>query len=277
MALKSDFLNLQPDVYINSLNLYAYNPDIASTGGSVRTFYGHLCSNALENYLNAFVHPAGATVTSGQTVLSLRAGTLQQNDQNIIVQLVSTNTYFVNWSNVNFAIVCANLDWANLPEEILFDLGSLVSGRVPAQFFKSLYFYVKPTLYEPVTRMADLVIDGRLGLLEGLYITQNDQWAVFGFQNFDLRDTMTPIDRVHLKVAISAPVSSAVASTASPFAARKFCAYADPTYMFADLDRSIKLGAADLEVLATDRKVCSLIFLLNVLFFLILTKKIFCV
>lgn len=246
---KTDFVKLLDDAYINRLYLCMYNPFI-STSGKAYSFYGNYCYNALENYVNSFIYPS--LPVSNETVLNLRDGTLT-NSSDVIVQLVNTNTYVVTHLQTSITVVCANLDWQNLPENIYFDIGSLLkSTTVPiSPFIKSLFFYLKPSLYETTTPIPAITKGSHGAFLEGLYYSADGSWAIYGFANIELRDTLTSEDMFYLKFLISQPVALA---TPSVFAARKYCVWNDPVFLFADLDRSIKYGASDLDVISTNRK-----------------------
>lgn len=251
---KTDFVKLLDDAYINKLYMCMYNPFISSAGAE-SVFYGNYCYNALENYINSFLYPNNAVPPSTETILNLRDGTLI-NSSDIIVQLVNSSTYVVSYAAQSVTIVCANLDWQALPEDIFFDVGSLLKNTdIPvATVVKNMFFYVKPTLYEPTTPLPAVTNGAHVGLLEGLYYSADGAWAIYGFANIELRDTLTSDDMFFLKFALSRPVDASVSIKASVFATRKYCIWRDPLYMFADLDRSIKFGAGDVDVLATNRK-----------------------
>lgn len=251
---KTDYIKMLDDAYINKLYMCMYNPYISSPGVA-STFYGNYCYNALENYVNSFVYPQNSIPPSTETILNLRDGTLL-NSNDIIVQLVNSSTYVINYGAQTVTVVCANLEWQNLPEDVFFDVGSMLKNAdIPvAASVKNMYFYVKPTLYEPTTALNTVTDGSHVGLLEGLYYSADGDWAFYGFANIELRDTLTPEDLFFLKFTLSRPVDVKIATKASVFVTRKYCVWRDPLYMFADLDRSIKYGAADIDIVSTNRR-----------------------
>ncbi len=251
---KSEYQPVIPDVFINKLALFIYNPFMNSSSQSFQ-FFGHYCFNALVNYLNSHLFLTNPGGSSEDVILNLKTGLVETpvTDRTPVITLKSPNIYQIQHNDINTQLYCANMNWTTLPEVLYLHLGPLLRNRlVPFQILKKLFFYIRPVWDRsaPVPSITDNT--GRIGDNEGLYITQDGQWVIHGFANAEI-DTLDKANYNLLKIGVSLPVDNALATRATVFIRNKFCTIHDPLFLYADLDKTIKYTAIDLEVLGTNK------------------------
>lgn len=255
LTIKSNFEKIPDNLYINNLTMYMYNPYIASN--SPELFYGSLCYNALENFLNSFIYPPNVQLplpTKG--ILNLRTGFLNGPFDGVTVQLINASSYVITYTGgISFELISSNLPWADLPEDYTLNLIQILQQtRIPLRFVKTLFFYMAPTASEDVTIIPGLNANGYQGVVEGQFLSINADWVVYGIGFVDLKRWLTSTDLSELKLALSLPIDTTIKSQFSPFILKRFCYVSDPLYQFMDMDRSLKMGAKDIEFHFTNKQ-----------------------
>lgn len=250
---KSEYFYVGSNSLVNEIALMPANPMF----NSGRTFYGNYSMNALTNFLNTCVYTYDAQYQpSIDVLLNLRTGTTINLPNGWALQVVNSDTYLftVTALNLKLLIVCVGIDWASLPEDVFFDLYAFVNNAnlVPVQLLKNIFFYVKQASLEVITPTGIVSSGGNQGFVEGLYLSQNTQWALYGFQRQDFVDVLTPDERNMFKLAISMPVLSSNSKT-NVFALGKMLVINDPFYQFFDLDKTLRIGCDSLTTRYSDK------------------------
>ena len=255
MTVKSNFEKIPDNLYVNSLTLYMANPYVA--GNSPELFYGSLCYNALENFLNSFIYPPNVQLPlPDKGILNLRTGFLNNPFDGVTVQLLNASSYVITYEGgIYFELISANLPWADLPEDYSLNLIQLLQQKkIPVKYIKTLFFYMAPTASEDVTEIPNLNVNGYQGIVEGQFLSLAGDWVIYGIGFVDLKRWIGDTEMAELKLAVSLPIDNDIKSQFSPFAIKRFCYVCDPIYQFMDMDRSLRLGASDVEFHFTNKQ-----------------------
>lgn len=252
VAPKSEYFYAGNGALVNELTLFPTNP--LFVGG--QPFYGNYSINALVNFLNTCIYTYDTLLTSVEIVLNLRTGNATNLPTGWAISGINSTTYLFEVAGsvpARILLVSVGTDWASLSEDIYFDLGAFVrnANRIPVQLFKNLFFYVKQAALERVTQNGLVSPGGNKGFVEGLFLTQNEQLAIYGFQQIDFIDGMDEPATIFLRLAVAAPIAAGNALM-SVFAKSKLVAINDPLFQHYDLDRTLRIGCNDLKTRYAD-------------------------
>ena len=243
VAPKSEYFYAGNNNLLNELTLFPANP--LFHGG--RLFYGNYSMNALVNFLNTCVYTYNVQYQpAADVLLNLRTGSTINMPNGWSTSIINSTTYLFTTDNVRVLLVCVGIDWASLTEDVFFDLRAFVanSNRIPATVFKNLFFYVKQASLERTTTNG-VVSSGNVGFVEGLFLTQDSLWAVYGFQQVDFIDALDEPARIFLRLTLSTPISAGN-PLMSVFSKAKLITLNDPLYQHYDLDKTLRIGSTAL-------------------------------
>lgn len=237
---KSEYFYAGNNNLLNELTLFPSNPMFSSG----RLFYGAYSMNALVNFINTCVYNWNVLFQPATDVLlNLRTGATINLPVGWSISAINSTTYlFTTSSGIKILFVCIGIDWATLPEDVFFDLRAFVSNsnNIPIMLLKNMFFYVKQAAVEHIT-LTGALVDGNAGFVEGLYLTQNSQMAIYGVQQVDFVDALDEASRVYLRVALSTPVNSGN-PLMNVFSKGKLIILNDPLFQHFDLDKTLRIG-----------------------------------
>lgn len=249
-----DPLLLPEKLVIEKIAPFIYNPYIAKPSHFL--FYSPYTFNAVCTYFNSFIHPANKIFSASDVYVNLRTGQIFNNTSGqYTFSILNTETYLIGHSSLPATLKFTNAtaDWNALSEDVFFDMGAFVEEQRFLQLdqLDTVFFYMRLKAVERTTPTN--IQDGPYqGLVEGLFYTSDNIWAIYGFQSFKLYDFITGFDFNRLLIAMAQPVR--IRTTTSIFSNSKFVYIADPLYIYLDLDRTMKFGLIDIRSSSTNNK-----------------------
>jgi hypothetical protein len=249
--------NLYTDVVVTPGNLtelvFCYQNGYVA-GQKEMLFYGSDTKSATLNFLNGLCAVEMIPQMSALSV-NLRTGlfatTGLANSGNLTITAPTPTQYWItinlNGENVHEVVLISQTDsWANLSQDVFFDLGELSFNPDAAIPFNLMSFRTLTFLFTPFdaafsqqdSRIRDLAGNSKLNGPTNLFVDAAGTQAVFGFISYEINESMN--NDFVLGLSAARPVDEA--RVKNVFAKSNCVLVNDPTYIYFDLDERFKVN-----------------------------------